>query len=128
MSEQDLERLKEVINNMNADDVVSMYNHYADAHSYETVFSMSEFDEIVMPGQSFFDVYDRLSNDFDRHNRYFWFNGYGNIESADAKGVIDELVNIDDLASWIDLDPRYAKKYPEIEEFFDSLEEDEEEE
>lgn len=91
------EKIKEILENMDSCGLVNIHNEYCGYD--DCIYSMEEFDEI-MSGQTPEWIAHRVYyGDFCPAHDYFWFNGYGNLESADyIKGKID----IDEIASWID--------------------------
>lgn len=76
--------LDELEYNARNSDVVNIWNQFADNNSYEHIYSMSEFDEIVGTDRSYNDVKDSLDDDFDTNKDYFYVDsGTGYYTSTD---------------------------------------------
>lgn len=79
------EKLIECIDGMNSDEFISLHNDYCDAAGFrdDRIYSAQELDDLL----SFTPPVDILCMGFhgsvNPHHAFFWFNGYGNIESAD---------------------------------------------
>lgn len=121
------EKIVELIENMSAGDMVQVHNEWCDKAGYmdNWIYSMDEFDEILS-GMTPWEVARAAyySGKFCPANDYFWFNGYGNLESDDFPLG---QVWADDIADYcIDND---ADLYnDEIREVLDEEEEESEEE
>ena len=78
-------KLVDYINDMKTEEIVELHNSYCEAAGYEDdrIYSMWDLDEIL-DGRTPFDILSRsFHGDFNPHHSFFWFNGYGNMESAD---------------------------------------------
>jgi len=82
-----VENIVNVFDNLDDDDKVEIIIDYCDSNSYERPEYMSSFDEL-MQGLSPTEIIDRISNDFNTRDEYFWFDGYGNAESGSAWDVV----------------------------------------
>lgn len=67
-------------------DLVARWNEYCENNSYydDMIYSMDEFDEL-MEGRSPHEIARMVfyGHDFNPNYDWFWFNGYGNLESSD---------------------------------------------
>ena len=93
-------RIKEIIENMSEEDKISLWNNYCSNASTSEywIYQMEEFDEI-MSGREPLDIARTCYfGGFNPTHEYFWFNGYGNLESDNwidgekSPFYIDELV------------------------------------
>ena len=78
-------KLVDYINGMGIEEKIALHNAYCDAAGYEDdrIYSMWDLDEIL-DGRTPFDILSRsFHGDFNPHHSFFWFNGYGNLKSAD---------------------------------------------
>lgn len=98
------ERIKKAIEEMNDRDIISLHNAYCDKTSIDKrIYLMDDFDE-VMNGVEPWEV--ARSCFYGRHfcpvDDYFFFNGYGNIESINYI-LHDErtLIYLSDIAQYI---------------------------
>lgn len=79
------QKLVDYINDMSNDEMVELYNRYCEAsHCRDAIiYNACELDE-VLEGRAPIDILSMgFSGDFNPQRSYFWFNGYGNLESAD---------------------------------------------
>lgn len=91
--------IKEYLENLNAGDLISIWNEYRRVHHYDgDIYYMEEFDwvcEHLTPT----DLAHRIFyGKFNPNNIYFMFNGYANLESSD---YVDDFIDVDDLAQFI---------------------------
>ena len=78
-------KLVDYINSMKTDEIVELHNRYCEAagHEDDRIYSMYELDEI-MEGRTPTDILSMgFYGDFRPQHDFFWFNGNGNLESAD---------------------------------------------
>ena len=78
-------KLVDYINSMKTDEIVELHNSYCEAAGYEDdrIYSMYELDELL-EGRTPTDILSMgFYGDFRPHHDFFWFNGCGNLESAD---------------------------------------------
>lgn len=123
------ELLIECMENMGASELVDLHNSYCDAAGYPDnwIYRMNEFDEI-MQGSSPWEVARGAyySGKFCPANDYFWFNGYGNLESDDfPHGGEYDPIYLDDIADYIERE-RDSLCNDDIQDILDEWEEDEE--
>lgn len=80
-----IEVLKEYIDNMDNADIIALHNEYCNAVNsyYDWVYYMSEFDEIMSGVEPWEVARSAYYGDFRPCDEYFYFNGYGNLESCD---------------------------------------------
>lgn len=94
-------KLVEYINGMKNDEIVELHNRYCEAAGYEDdqIYSMYELDELL-EGRTPTDILSRgFYGDFRPQHDFFWFNGYGNLESADRTN--DMPIFAIDIANYI---------------------------
>ena len=95
------EKLVDYINSMKTDEIVELHNRYCEAAGYEDdrIYSMYELDEIL-EGRTPTDILSMgFYGDFRPHHDFFWFNGYGNLKSADY--ITDMPIFAIDIANYI---------------------------
>lgn len=79
------QKLVDYINDMSDDEMVELHNSYCEANNYrdDFIYSTYELDELL-EGRTPTDILCMgFYGDFHPQHSYFWFNGYGNLESAD---------------------------------------------
>ena len=77
------ERIKEIIEEMSTKDKIALWNEYCSNNNRidDWIYYMEEFDEI-MDGREPLDIARTCYfGDFNPAHKYFWFNGYANLES-----------------------------------------------
>ncbi len=120
------ESIKEVLDGLSTSDLVQVHNAYCenDRNMDDYIYRMEEFDEI-MDGSTPWEVARAAyySGKFCPAHDYFWFNGYGNLESADFPG---NQIFTEDIAAYIDRTEN-ALYNDEIQDVLNEYEEDEEE-
>ena len=119
------QKLVDYINDMNDDEAVELHNRYCEAAGYEDdiVYSMYELDEIL-EGRTPTDILSMgFYGDFRPQHDFFWFNGYGNLESADY--IADMPIFAIDIANYI-LSEKDSLGNDEIKEILDGEDEDNE--
>lgn len=96
------ERLCEALNDMGTAELVFVHNEYCEAAGYmdNWIYSMDEFDD-VMSGQSPWEIARcaYYSGKFCPAHDWFWFNGYGNLESSDFE---PDIIYVPDIARYVD--------------------------
>lgn len=96
------ERLCETLHDMSTAELVFAHNEYCEAAGYmeDWIYSMDEFDDI-MSGQSPWEIARcaYYSGKFCPAHNWFWFNGYGNLESDD---FAPDIICIPDIARYVD--------------------------
>ena len=94
-------KLVDYINSMKTDEIVALHNDYCEAAGYDNdhIYSMYELDELL-EGRTPTDILSMgFYGDFRPHHDFFWFNGYGNLESADY--ITDMPIFAIDIANYI---------------------------
>ena len=118
-------KLVDYINSMKTGEIVELHNCYCEAAGYEDdrIYSMYELDEIL-EGRTPTDILSRgFYGDFRPQHDFFWFNGYGNLESAD---YIDYMpIFAIDIANYI-LSKEDSLGNDEIQEMLDEEDNDNE--
>lgn len=101
MTKKDLfEKVSNAINNANDSDLFEVQNTYFDVNNDpdSRVYSMDEFDDMhscMSPS----DICLLAHNgDFNPNHEWFWYNGYGNLESSN---YIDDAICKDELIEHI---------------------------
>lgn len=97
------ERIKEIIEEMSTDDKIALWNRYCneDSRADDFIYSIEYFDEI-MSGREPLDIARTCYfGDFDPTHKYFWFNGYANLESDDWIDGEKSPFYINELADYI---------------------------
>ena len=96
--------LNQVISELKQTDtnqVVTIYNDYADQNSYEHIYDNDELtlDDIFT---SHFDaIRSAFYGDYNPSHAYFTFNGYGNLQSFEYLDDDNSPIDIEELAQWI---------------------------
>ena len=94
-------KLVDYINSMGIDEIVELHNSYCESAGYEDdhIYSMYELDEIL-EGRTPTDILSMgFYGDFRPQHDFFWFNGYGNLKSADY--IADMPIYAIDIANYI---------------------------
>ena len=94
-------KLVDYINDMKTEEIVELHNSYCEAAGYEDdrIYSMYELDEIL-EGRTPTDILSMgFYGDFRPQHDFFWFNGYGNLKSADY--IADMPIFAIDIANYI---------------------------
>ena len=118
-------KLVDYINSMNDDELIELYNRYCEAAGYEDdrIYSMYELDELL-EGRTPTDILSMgFYGDFRPQHDFFWFNGYGNLKSADR--IPDMPIFAIDIANYI-LSNDDSLDNDEIKEILDGEDEDNE--
>ena len=119
------EKLVDYINSMNDDEVIESHNCYCEAAGYEDdrIYSMWDLDDILLGVKPVDILCMSFHGDFNPHHSYFWFNGYGNLESADYLGGTP--ICAEDIADYI-LSAEDSLGNDEIKEILDKEDDDNE--
>ena len=118
----EMEKIKELvdyINSLDDDDLIELHNRYCEAAGCEDdrIYSMYELDEIL-EGRTPTDILCMgFYGDFRPQHDFFWFNGYGNLESADHTN--DMPIYASDIANYI-LSEEDSLGNDEIQEILDA--------
>ncbi len=121
MTKQD--KIKALLEEMNDGELLSIYKEYCDtAERYDDdIYTMDEFDEI-MSGQDPWEIARScFYGDFRPCDKYFSFNGYGNLISFD---YISDKIDVDEIAEYI-TDNENALYNDDIQEILDEEEDGE---
>ena len=119
-------KLVDYINSMGIEEKIALHNSYCDAAGYEDdrIYSMYELDELL-EGRTPTDILSMgFYGDFRPQHDFFWFNGYGNLESADY--IADMPIFAIDIANYI-LSKEDSLDNDEIKEILDAEEEEDDE-
>ena len=97
------ERIKEIIEEMSAEDKVILWNKYCDSkHNFDDhIYSMEEFNEIMYGREPWDIVRICYFDNFNPTHTYFWFNAYENLESNDWIDGAASPFYIDELVAYI---------------------------
>lgn len=108
-----LEQLK----GLSEGDLMSCYNQYAQNNSYEEVYSNDEYFFEMVYGTNIMDAVRAVSfGEYNCHHNFVMLDGCANLESSN---YVADLIDLDDLASYIE---------DNISDFSEWIEEEEEEE
>lgn len=100
--EQKVEQIKAILNDMYDDELIEIHNRYCEANrSYDDLILNNDdvtLDD-VMGECTFSEAACKLHySDYNYNDNYFWFNGYGNLESSnDPK----DIIFVDDIARYV---------------------------
>lgn len=114
------EEIKEILEDLDNYELLRIWNEFA---NYDTVFTSEEFDEICSGMTPTEIAMKSFYGDFNPNHDFWTFNGYENFKSSD---YLTDLIYLDDLADDI-CDNYNTYDSDELEEYFESLEENEEE-
>ena len=118
-------KLVAYINDMKTEEIVELHNSYCEAAGYEDnrIYSMYELDELL-EGRTPTDILSMgFYGDFRPHHDFFWFNGYGNLKTADY--IADMPIFAIDIANYI-LSEKDSLGNDEIQEILDTEDKDNE--
>ena len=118
-------KLVAYINGMKLEEIVELHNRYCEAAGYEDdrIYSMWDLDEIL-EGRTPTDILSMgFYGEFRPQHDFFWFNGYGNLKSADY--ITDMPILAIDIANYI-LSAEDSLGNDEIKEMLDGEDEDNE--
>lgn len=100
--EQKVEQIKAILNDMYDDELLEIHNRYCEANNnYDD--QIFQNDDVtlndVMGECTFAEAACKLHySDYNYNDAYFWFDGYGNIESSnDPK----DIIFVDDIARYV---------------------------
>ena len=104
------EQIKEEILELSEEQQFYLYNEYAMKNNYESIYNQYTIDDIFQ-GMTPFDILNSTASDFKIHNRYYYFNGYGNLTSCEwledaAAFDVDALARyiLDNGSEYIDIE------------------------
>ena len=116
-------KLVDYINSLDDDEMVALHNAYCCAIGDEDscIYSTHDLDE-VLEGRTPTDILCmEFYGNFNPRDRFFWFNGYGNLESTGY--AVDAPIFASDIADYI-LSAEDSRGNDEIKEILDEDEED----
>ena len=119
------QKLVDYINGMGIEEKIALHNTYCDAANCmdDCIYAMDELDELL-EGRTPTDILSMgFYGDFRPHHDFFWFNGYGNLESADY--ITDIPIFAIDIANYI-LSAEDSLGNDEIKEILDGEDKDNE--
>lgn len=124
MKEINKNEIKEILENLDDSEILSIYR---EMDSYDSVFEMDEFNEICESMTADEIARRCFYGDFNPNHDYFMFDGYENFKSSD---YLSDLIYFDEMVDFIigvytDGD---SLNIDDLDEYFESLEEEEEEE
>jgi len=99
--EQAIRRISDIIKNGNNDDLMYINNGYqSEVNGDNYIYRMNDFDEIMGGEIAPSELACRIFyGDFNPNHDFFWYDGYGNLQSSDY--VSDcPYVGEDDIAEW----------------------------
>ena len=118
-------KLVAYINDMKTEEIVELHNSYCEAAGYEDnrIYSMYELDELL-EGRTPTDILSLgFYGDFRPQHDFFWFNGYGNLKTADH--IADMPIFAIDIANYI-LSEKDSLDNDEIKDILDEEDNDNE--
>ena len=116
------QKLVDYINGMGIEEKIELHNTYCDAAGFEDdrIYSMYELDEIL-EGRTPTDILSMgFYGDFRPQHDFFWFNGYGDLETANY--VTDMPICASEIAGYI-LSEKDSLGNDEIQEILDGEDE-----
>ena len=119
------QKIVDYINGMEAEEKIALHNTYCDAAGCEDdrIYSMYELDE-RLEGRTPTDILSLgFYGDFRPQHDFFWFNGYGNLKTADY--ITDMPIFAIDIANYI-LSEEDSLGNDEIQEILDEEDNDNE--
>lgn len=122
--EMNIEKVKEILENLDENDLISVWNSYCDLNNYyeDRIYGMYEIDDLFYDVKAS-DFLDKLSGDFNHNDEYFKDSIYG----LESFNYASDVVDFDDLAKYI-VNNEDTLDCAEIEDYLEELEEEEEEE
>ena len=119
------QKLVDYINSMKTEEIVELHNSYCEAAGYEDdrIYSMWDLDDLLSDTKPVDILCMSFHGSFNPHHEFFWFNGYGNLKSADY--ITDMPIFASDIANYI-LSNDDSLGNDEIQEILDGEDEDNE--
>lgn len=126
------ERIAETVGNFTREELVAHWNAYCEECKYpdDHIYSMQEFDEIECGKEPWEIARDCFyGRHFNPSDDYFWFNGYGKLESsdfpeADSSSPFDMSALVDAITE--NIDENWCEEIRELLELEDEEETEEE--
>lgn len=91
-----IDRIRDYLDDLDTDTLIAMHNETEDADYF--VYEMGEAEDVLYGIEPLRVAAMVYYGDFCPARRYFWFNGYGNLESSD---FLPDIVSTWDLARHI---------------------------
>ena len=115
----------EILDQLDDSQLLSLYSFLADGGSYEGIYDMYDFDELL-DGKTPSEIAGMVAfGEYNASDDYFTFDGYGNLETLSSsslrgqvEGILDFNTGLDDIREW-------AEENGEDIDFGDEEEEDE---
>ncbi len=97
------ERLIRVLEDLDSDELVKIHNEYCEKCNYpdDEIFNMDDFEEII-GNPSYMTLAQMIyCGNFNPNEKYWWYDSYGNIKSADypESNYGDQQIYISDIAN-----------------------------
>lgn len=123
--EQLREKIMEALSEQYNEDLVSLWNEYTDYNNDpdSRIYSMYDFDDLLNGIDPFDIARMAIYGDFNPSHDWFWFNGYGNLDSSDYPS---DKVDMDEIADMI-VDTMDSYGNSDIQALIDEYEDQEEE-
>lgn len=123
--QEKIDAIKEILNNLDDSELFGIHCDYCDAINYpdDRMYSMEEFNDLYNGNDPLEIAGAICGTDFSANDNYFWYNGYGNLES----GYAYDHVDTEEVAEWM-LENENSLGNDDIQELFDEWEENEEDE
>ena len=103
------EKIIEALKDRTSEEIIAIYNEYAEAERYERIYDMYELDGLE-GSKPLSEVLDRLGEDFNIRHNYFTYTDDLDILSFDYYDDTNSPVYLDELAEWI-IDEDKAGEY-----------------
>jgi len=101
----DLTKVRELVvdalESMPDDNIVVVYNNFAEENNYPRVYPMADLDEIVGNGLTPTQLIQRLDPDFSLEDDYFSYDDNNIICSGDGSNMVESQTSLDALADWV---------------------------
>lgn len=119
-------RIVEALLHLSTPRLIEVWNDYTrEAYYEDIVYDMGMFNDEFQYDSPMEIARKIWSGDFNPNDRYYTFNGYGNLVSFDYCGEENSPVDLDCLADWM-IHDNNAMGVDEVQEILDEDDEDEE--
>lgn len=97
------EKILQEIEKMSDADLLMIHNRYCMEVNYaeDCVYPMCEFDTVMQCESPLEQAFCMANGHFNPYHKYFYFNGYGNLESFNSTCDFG-LLDVDEIAEYID--------------------------
>ena len=121
MKEYNKNEIMEILKNLSDSEILYIYR---EMDSYDSIFEMDEFDEICDSMTATELACKCFYGNFNPNHDYFKFNGYENFESSD---YLSDLIYFDEMVDFVIglYEDGDSLNIDELDEYFESLEGDE---